>query len=502
MAKKQGISFFILTVFFCQLSLLSCGNRNPNLSENRLLAIVNDTTQIVEEASAFIFPDTSYVPPAGAKFTEIRSIDPDSPPVTLKVSIPQGVKEPLKLSRFGSTVEYVTLRLPDDNDFFLSGTGVSLYFTRGSSGSHPSTIVNRLGDHYVSSDVLGIRLFDPSGRFVQNLLLSEFEGQQRNIQKIDIDFEGYKRASMLDISGTHCFLTFVDYEGSQNFYWNLAGMQHFDREGKGKIWVGEFDISKLPLLKPQSELPNISPGVEMVPVRDLPAGRFLDDDTRFNFRGVGNPIAITFNMMGDTLCKFANYEGSGGAYSSDKSFFYRADGVFYFRQEFCDTIFRVHSANRIIPAYCFDFGAQRLTAFEGATNKTLGKLMPNGLLDFKNSILLIFTEGRDCPACRTAGEVTFYCLLYDKKTGRPTAIDLKSRYPENILIENDLDGGVPIPLNTLHIEGNDIIATYTKVQIEEILKNNVGAIPAETVAKLKTLADTLKQNEILVMRVN
>jgi len=128
MTKKQDITFLILTIVACQLSFHSCGNRNPNLSENRLLAIVNDTTQIMEEASAFIFPDTSYVPPAGAKFTEIRSIDPDSPPVTLKVSIPQGVKEPLKLSRFGSTVEYVTLRLPDENDFFLSGTGGGFQF--------------------------------------------------------------------------------------------------------------------------------------------------------------------------------------------------------------------------------------------------------------------------------------------------------------------------------------------------------------------------------------
>jgi len=502
MAKKQGIFFIILTVFFCQLSLLSCGNRNPNLSENRLSAIVNDTTRMVEEASALIFPDTSYVPPEGTKFTEIRSIDPDSPPVTLKVSIPQGVKEPLKLSLFGSTVEYVTLRFPDENDFFLSGTGVSLYFNRGGISGPPNTQVNRLGDHYVTSDALGIRLFDPSGRFVQNLLLSEFEGQQRNLQKIDIDFDGYKKASMLDFSGTRCFLTFVDYEGSENFYWKLNGLQHLDRAGKGKIWVGEFDLTKLPLLTPQSELPVLTPGVEMVPVRDLPVGRFIDDDTRFSFWSVLNPVAITFNNMGDTLCKFTNYETSGGAFFSDKSFFYRSESELFFRNKLCDTIFRVHSANRIIPAYCFDFGAQRLTLSEATAGKTQGKLIPDVLLDFKNSMLLIFTEGRDCADCRTRGEVAFYCLLFDKKTGRPTAIDLKSQYPENILIENDLDGGLPIPLNTLHIEGNDIIVTYTKVQIEEILKNNANAIPAETVAKLKTLADTLKQNEMLIMRVN
>ena len=114
-------------------------------------------------------------------------------------------------------------------------------------------------------------------------------------------------------------------------------------------------------------------------------------------------------------------------------------------------------------------------------------------------MLLIFSEGRDCPVCRTRNEVTFHCLLFDKQTGQSTAIDMQSRYPENILIENDIDGGLPIPLNALRVENDVLIATYTKRQIEEILKNNAGNITPETVAKLKTLADTLKQNEMLVM---
>ena len=502
MEKISYFRFAGLFFFICHFSLCACNNRNPNLSRRQMFELANDTTQKAEETPKFAFADTGYVPPAGAKYTEIRSVDPASPPVTLKVGIPQGVKEPLKLSRFGSSVEYVKLTLPNENDFFLSATGVGLYFDRGSSGSSQSTQVNRLGDHYVTSDALGIRLFDPSGHFVQNLLLSEFEGQQRTNQKIDIDFDGYKRASILDFSGTRCFLTFIDFEGSSNVYWSLAGLPHIDRNGEGKIWAGEFDLARRPLYTPQSELPSLTPGVEMVPVRELPAGRFIDDDMRFNFRRVGNPIAISFNNMGDTLCKFTNYEGSGGAYGSDKSFFYREDGKLFFRHEFCDTIFRVQSANRIVPAYCFDFGAQRLTPSEGATNKTQGKLIPWEWIVFKNSMILIFTEARDCPACRTAGEVTFHCLLFDKQTGRPTAIDMKSRYPENVLIENDLDGELPVPLNTLHREGDEIIATYTKSQIEEILKNNAGNISAETVSKLKTLADVLKQNEMLVMVIN
>ena len=483
--------FFFL---FLALLLFSCHNRNPNLSEKQLLALVNDTTRRAATTMPFVFPDTSYLPPVGAKYTEIRSVDPAHPPITLKVSIPDGAKQPLKLSMFGSSVEYVTLQLPGETDFFLSATRTDIFFNHGGiMGGRSSTQVYMLGDHFVASDALGTRLFDPSGKFVQNLLMSEFEGQERNAQEIKIDINGYKRAGIMDFSGTRCFLTLVGYEDDKS-YFDLAMKGH----SNAKFWAGEFDLANRPLYIAQNELP--TSGVEMAPVRNLPSGRILDDNTRFSFRRVRNPVAISFNNMGDTLCKFTNYvTENGGAYNSDRSFFYRANGDLYFRHEFCDTIFRVQSANRIIPAYCFDFGAKRLLPSESATNRTQGKLIPWKWIDLKNSIMLIFTEGRDCPACRAAGEVTFHSLLYDKQTGSSTVIDMKSRYPENILIENDIDGGlpIPIPLNSLHREGDTIIVSFTKSQIEEILKN----IPAETASILKSLADVLKQNEMLVMVV-
>ena len=104
--------------FVALLMLFSCQNRNPNLSEKRLRALMNDTTQREVASTAFAMPDTSYVPPVGAKYTEIRAVDPASPPITLKVSVQEGAKQPLKLSMLGSSVEYVTLQLPDENDFF------------------------------------------------------------------------------------------------------------------------------------------------------------------------------------------------------------------------------------------------------------------------------------------------------------------------------------------------------------------------------------------------
>ena len=489
----------------CCLSFVSCGNRNPNLSKRQLLALENDTTQTnpeKPERPAYVFPDTSYVPPVGAKYTEIRSIDPAAPPVTLKISVPQGEKQTLKLSRFGSSVEYVVLRIPGENDFFLSDTHTSLYFDGGGvSGNRSSTQVNRMGDHFITSDALGVRLFDASGNFVQNLIMSDFTGQERNAQEIKMDFNGYKRAVLSDFSDTRCFITMLDYENDVMAYRHFTTgfpYRNGNKERKGKIWAGEFILANRPVYTPQSELEPLSPGVELAPVRGVPAGKYMDDNTRFHLQLVPTAtVAVSFDNMGDTLCKFTNHvTGNGGAYQSDKSFFYRVDGALFFRQEFCDTVFRVQSANRIVPAYCLDFGTLRLTPSEGATNKTQGKLIPWKWFDFKNFILLIFTEGRDCPDCRTRNEVTFHSLLFDKQTGRATPIDMQSRYPENFLIANDIDGELPIPINSLHREGDAIIATYSKNEIEEMLRNNLSP---ETGSTLKTLADMLKQNEMLVM---
>ena len=228
----------------------------------------------------------------------------------------------------------------------------------------------------------------------------------------------------------------------------------------------------------------------------------IDDHTQFSFRGGGDLLAVSFNSMGDTLCKFTNYVvGNGGGYIADRAFFYRADNDLFFRQEFSDTIFRVQSANRIVPAYRLDFGEKLLTPSESASGKTQGKLMAWNWLVFKNSMLLVFSEGRDCPVCRTRGEVTFHCLLFDKHTGNSTAIDMKNQFPENILIENDIDGSFPILLNSLHTEGDVLMATFTKFQIEELLNNNAKNIPTEMVSKLKSLSDALKQNEMLLMKI-
>ncbi len=476
----------------CHLSLISCSGRNPNLSENQLLTLTNDSVQIVAETPPAALPDTSYVPPVGVKFTENRSVDPASPPVILKVSLQTGAKQPLKLSQFGSSVEYITLKLPDEKDFFLSETSIQINSDNRVRSHGSSTQVNKVGDYFVTSDELGIRLFDSKGAFVHNLLLSEFDGE-RDFKKIEIEFFESKRARLWDIFNGTCYLAMT-----------------YAKERK--IWAGQYNCLSPPIHPEGKQIYGESGSltgspVEMQLTQQLPMGKFLDNQTRFIFTTGCPVVGTSFNAMGDTLCRFTNLvrrdesQRISAIANSDKSFFYRADGKLYFRQAYCDTIFRVQSANRIVPAYCFNLGVQRVGLEDGIRSRTQGKLIPWKWIVFKNSMVLIFTEGRDCPNCRKAGEVTFHCLLFDKQTGHATVIDMKSQYPEEALIENDIDGGLPLPLNAVNTQGDGVIASFTKGQIEEILKNNVKNIPAETASKLKAQADVLRPNEMLVMVV-
>ena len=499
---KNGL-FLHLPLLFLVIAV-SCGNsRRPGLSDKELFAQRKvETLQETEEQAPDFSDMENYIVPSGIKYKESRAVDPASPPITLKVAVPQGAMQPLKLSRFGKSVEYVTLKLPDEKDFFLSQTDVS--YDRDwfqipndnwlhSLNIQPNTQVILAGDYFVTSDVLGIRLFDNKGAFVKNLLMSEFEGT-RNVHKVETIREGCRQAILRDWQDNRFFLAMREHSSDKAIYIS-------QRKYSQKVFVGEYRITS-----------QIVDDPVMTQVHNYPPGLFLDHQTLFNFRSdreirQDNQLAISFNQMGDTLCTFANHVRFDvvrltNTAISDRSFSCRSDGKLFFRQGYCDTIFRVHSANRIVPAYRFDFGALRVSVEEGLTGKTQGKLLPWKWIALKNSMILIFTEGRDAPIYRTSGEVSFHCLMFDRQTGRSTAIDMKSKYPEDVLIENDIDSGLPVPLNTIDVQDNAMIATFTKGQIEEILKNNAKNMSAETVSKLKETANALKSNEMLVMIIS
>jgi len=108
----------VVTLSFvtCHLALFSCGNRNPNLSEKQLQALMNDETQKAETPLS-VLPDSTYVPPAGVKYTEIRSIEPDAPPEIIDIAGNLENKKEFKLSDIAESVRYIHLQQPPNTKF-------------------------------------------------------------------------------------------------------------------------------------------------------------------------------------------------------------------------------------------------------------------------------------------------------------------------------------------------------------------------------------------------
>ena len=126
MTKSTLYRFIALSIASCQLLLFSCTNRNsPNLSEARLLALMNEISQKAAETPAFVLPDSDYVPSAGIEYAEIRAIDQSAPPVIIDIVGNLNNRKEFKLSDIASSVKYVLLQSPPDATITLIRTVVS-----------------------------------------------------------------------------------------------------------------------------------------------------------------------------------------------------------------------------------------------------------------------------------------------------------------------------------------------------------------------------------------
>jgi len=133
----------ILPIITCLLPLLQVfsQNSNPNLSDKRITELQDS----IANKAATVLPDTSYVPPAGARYKEIRSVEPSVPPVIIDIAGNLENKRTFKLSDIASSVRYIIMQNPpgskykriseiisdDEHIFIHTGDGLFCYSTNG-----------------------------------------------------------------------------------------------------------------------------------------------------------------------------------------------------------------------------------------------------------------------------------------------------------------------------------------------------------------------------------
>ena len=215
---------------------------------------------------------------------------------------------------------------------------------------------------------------------------------------------------------------------------------------------------------------------------------------------------FTFDMKGDTLCRFPNYNPipviGGSAYNSPPS-----PDIYYYnkqltiRQTLNDTVYRIVSPNRLLPAYVLNFGAYGAdvqTYFRGNLSE---KLLPDTWKETDRYILCVYTKERDTSSNRENGSVKFFYSYYDKKSRQFYHFSEGTSIPLNqFFMDNPIPDALPFIWSYARVEDNQLRVFYTKKRLENIIKNKeFASLSPEQQNKLKTIQSDLDESEVLIM---
>ena len=452
----------IVTLLFiaCHLSLFSCGNRNPNLSEKQLQALLNDLPQKAE-TPLFALPDSNYVPPAGALHTEIRSVNPAAPPEIIDIAGNLENRKEFKLSDIASSVRYTLLQQPPDTKL-----------------SRIASIVSD-DEHIFINTLQGLFCYSTEGQYLYTVIKSQHEEDGRETRLNT----GTNPLSNIDLLNGKLVAQIMD-KGFQ--------LSFFD--------VREMD-SQMFLNNPSDELRNfgIKPQYQRWLSRN---GRnisdqyfLMDDQSIFNTN-------LTINSInGDTLCKLNHYDqlavnrvlqGMGSRVTSN---IYRSHGQIMLQTAYNDTVFRVTPPNRLSPVYVMNWGVYKPDISErfARNNDLEGKLLLKKWVETSRFIFLHYTEGRDNPSRRDQGKVTDCWAIYNKTVKTLTH---HATSDASALIENDIDPvGMPFWPEGINHKG-EMYMIFSKESIKRMIESGVNRNE-----KLQAISDNMTDDEVCIMTV-
>jgi len=237
----------------------------------------------------------------------------------------------------------------------------------------------------------------------------------------------------------------------------------------------------------------------------------VDDKTmasyEYNLLDTTRRFLFTFDIKGDTLCRFPNYNPlpvikKTAAYNTPP-----APDIYYYgdrltiRQTMNDTVYRVMAPNRLVPAYVSNFGSYRIEVQNYLYGDSPEKLRPSTWKETDRYILFVYTQNRDTPNNRKSGLVKFFYSYYDKKSRQLYHFCEGTTIPEQeFFIENQIPDALPFMLSYADISDNQLRVFYSKRRLENIIKNKqFASLSPEIQNKLKTMQSELGENEVLIM---
>lgn len=467
----------ILMLTGCICILPGCNNRKKqNLETEEAKSEPVNLSALYESENVL---DT-IIPNPGIKYKESRVTSRENPLSIIDFSKRTDATKEIDLADYYTNVRYVKLKHPlaSDNAVFLGNASFSIYFEQGANlGRGLNSVVEMGGNNIIAGDqYFGYHCYDATGNYVYTIAamnpLPEYNSKKNEVSvNITPATKMIRSFSVLD---DNCLIYTV-----QN---NKPHLQFHNINARKTYLTRPFYGGRALLLNPETFVSYV-----------------------YNIRGSSpTPFMYSFDIKGDTLCAFMNHnslvEPKNASYNNPESpDIYYYNNILTLRQAYNDTIYRMKSASVLEPAYVMNFGKQKLDLQTALYGDKSDKLIPYTWLETENFIIIIYTQNYDSPNNRNNGSVKFFYTFFDKAEKKIYQIPTQG-FPEDFILKNSIEGGIPLPTNTAKCYNKMIYTGYTKKQLEMILKNkSFHTLPKNQQDKVKSLYDELTDTEMLVM---
>lgn len=508
----KTFNILLLSVVLILLSL-SCHRNQLKTNETKLADEISQSEKQKQEADRIALEnqdqDTRVNISSGFQYKEDRSINTSSPPLKIDISGSLENFANTKLSEIASEITYIRMAQTPDTTI-------------------PSNMKFRyyLMDNYiVATNIYGIHLYDRDGRYTRQIVKNAMTGVEVTADGIKFwsDYTMKGGTGIVGAEGNSLFYNYTNNITGQKYImeYNCSSSQltsdyKFDPENPKRIsGLGEIsiDLNHGNTVPPQPRKHQGMFGGRHEGFYYTASVHILNSDSYSSPGNDENNMLVVLNNQGDTLSKFTlkeklvNYTKTLQR-GTDGGTQYEENGSLYIRPAFNDTVFRITPPNRMTPAYILNLGNYKVTKQQGVDpdfNLT-GKIIPGDWAETKNYIFMTFTkDDYDCPNTRKNKTVKIYHALYSKKTDKLTLItgDPYNYSPE--ILENNIDGGVPVwPAFYMVSKNGEIMISLKGQELKDRINSEMFRLSKASEAKkneLKKLASVVSEDEDILMIV-
>lgn len=354
--------------------LFSCKSRNQlNNKEQELIQQITNEEKLKSENQQNVKKQQMAITP-GIRLIEDRNIDVQNPPIPIKLAEQRNDSMVANLSDLTSEVEIIKLDpLPDTSNYMAHTLNVKL-----------------TPKHIIVYGMSGVFLYNREGRFLKTIVGNKLKGFNIKVWKDGMSSRmSYQSAN-------------VYYRGSLGEVFHMNECLYFTcyDSDKGELSYRKLDLSdsSTTLMLSQNAEKDLSafPGEEIRKLTKTESDGFV---RRLNKVAVTIPLSETIfanipsawsnvskgsnvvigseSAVNDTLCehknptRLENFTHSVNKRGSTKIRRYWYKNALHMYSVFSDTVFRVESPSRFVPAYVFDFGGYGFSPSEYFAPKKL-----------------------------------------------------------------------------------------------------------------------------------